>query len=72
MRQELRHEYERIIQEKDNTIHKFRESFQIYKSELNNEIKEEVAKEILSLDKRVKSIVKKDSGNKYNFNSFRG
>ena len=30
-----------------------------YKSELNNEIKEEVAREILSLDKKVKTIVKK-------------
>lgn len=31
----------------------------MYKNELNNEIKEEVAKEILSLDKRVKLIVDK-------------
>lgn len=27
MRQEIRHEYEKTIQEKDNLIHKFRESF---------------------------------------------
>ena len=61
MREEVRHEYERIIQEKDNVIHRFKESFQNYKNELNNEIKEEVAKEILSLDKKVKFIAKKDN-----------
>ena len=60
MREEVRHEYERVIQEKDNVIHRFKESFQNYKNELNNEIKEEVAKEILTLDKKVKSIAKKE------------
>ena len=59
MRQEMRHEFERTIQEKDHQIAKFKESFLAYKSELNNEIKEEVAKEILSLDKKVKTIVQK-------------
>lgn len=37
-------------------------SFNLYKFELNNEIKEEVAKEITSLDKKVKNLIdKKDS-----------
>ena len=59
MRSEVRHEYEKAISEKDNLIAKFRESFSTYKSELNNEIKEEVAKEIFGLDKKVKQIIDK-------------
>ena len=61
MRQELRHEYERGILEREQTIQRFREAFVTYKSELNNEIKEEVAKEIMSLDRRVKVIAKKNT-----------
>jgi hypothetical protein len=40
-------------------INKFKESFDAYKNGLNNEIKEEVAKEIFSLDRKVKLIVDK-------------
>lgn len=64
MRQEVRHDYEKIIQEKDNTINQYKQSFNTYKLELNNEIKEEVAKEIQHLDKKVKTIVeRKDPSN---------
>lgn len=59
MRKEIRHEYDRSILEKDNIIKQYKDSFNLYKSELNNEIKEEVAKEISSLDKKVKTIVDK-------------
>ena len=43
LRQELRHEYERDITERDIEISKYKDSFHTYKSDLNNQIKEEVA-----------------------------
>jgi hypothetical protein len=56
MRKEIRLDYDKYIKEKDNEIHMLKESFDSYKLELNNEIKSEVAKEIMTLDKRVKTI----------------
>ena len=43
MRQELRHEYERAIIERENQMNRYKESFHTYKNDLNNQIKEEVA-----------------------------
>jgi hypothetical protein len=43
MRQELRHEYERTIKEREDEKNKYKESFITYKDDLNNQIKEEVA-----------------------------
>lgn len=36
LHQEVRHEYERAIKERDNELHKYKASFTTYKSELNN------------------------------------
>lgn len=60
LREEIRHDYERTISEKDNEIQKLKEGFEGYKYELNNEIKEEVAKEISTLDRKVKGMIKKN------------
>ena len=60
LREEIRHDYERTISEKDNEFQKLKEGFEGYKYELNNEIKEEVAKEISTLDRKVKGMIKKN------------
>ena len=57
LRQEIKHQYEKTISDKENMIQKYKGSFSVYKEGLNNEIKEEVAKEIQQLDKKVKLIV---------------
>jgi hypothetical protein len=59
MRQELRHEYERSIIEKDNESKKYKESFVNYKSDLNNQIIEEVATRITETQQEIKNMVMK-------------
>ncbi len=59
MRQELRNEYERAITERDNELKTLKESFAAYKSELNNQIKEEVAIRITETSQEVKNMVQK-------------
>lgn len=59
MRQELRHEYERAIVERENEKNKYKESFSTYKDDLNNQIKEEVAIRINETQQDIKNLVQK-------------
>ena len=59
MRQELRHEYERSIVERENESRKYKESFVNYKSDLNNQMIEVVASRINEAQIEIKNMVMK-------------
>jgi len=59
LNQEVRNEYERAIKERDNELHKYKASFTTYKSELNNQIKEEVAARLTETQQDLKTLQRK-------------
>jgi hypothetical protein len=59
MRGELRHEYERFILERENEVARYRASFNGYKDDLNNQIKEEVAVRINETGVEIKNLVQR-------------
>jgi len=59
LHQQVRHEYERAIQERDNELQKYKESFHTYKSDLNNQIKEEVAMRLTETSQDIKQLFRR-------------